>query len=293
MQRPPLYLVDASIYIFRAYYSIPLNFHDQDGNLINAVFGYCNFLVELLKSKPTFISVAFDESLNTCYRNDIYPEYKANRDLPDENLAYQLNQCQRITGLLGFHSLCLKHYEADDIIGTLARHLAADSQIIVVTRDKDLGQLLKAGDLMWDFANDRYTGVEGVQDKFGVSCEQLPDFLALAGDSVDNIPGAPGIGAKTAAKLLEFFGTLENLLDNVERISEMNIRGAKRLQSTLVTHADQVRLYRQITEINCDIPMQVSLDDVRLGEVNQADVIEFCQQMRFGDRLQRTLVQRQ
>ena len=291
MTRSPLYLIDASIYIFRAYYSIPMNFHDEDGNLVNAVYGYCNFLLDFLKSEPELVSVAFDESLNTCYRNDIYPDYKANRDLPGENLEFQLKLCQKITGLLGFHSLCLKHYEADDIIGTLARKLAGNSKAIFVTRDKDLGQLLKTGDQLWDFASDQFTGVEGIKDKFGVSCEQMADYLALAGDAVDNIPGAPGVGAKTAARLLGFFGTLENLLDNLDRIPETKIRGARRLQSSLASHVDELRLYRQITEINCEIPLHTSQEDVRLGTVVESEVQDFCQQMGFGERLQRRMLQ--
>ena len=215
MSQVPLYLIDASIYVFRAYYSIPPNFFDPDGNVVNAVYGYSHFLVDFLKHKPEFVSVAFDESLNTCYRNEIYPEYKANRDVPDENIKYQFEKCQEITRLLGLHSLCLKLFEADDIIGTLAKKLATSAPVIIVTRDKDLGQLLKAGDLMWDFAADTFTDVEGVRQKFGVSCDQLADYLALAGDTVDNIPGAPGVGAKTAAALLAHFETLDNLLQVV------------------------------------------------------------------------------
>ena len=290
MSQSPLYLIDASIYVFRAYYSIPPNFFDGDGNRVNAVYGYSHFLVDFLKAKPEFVSVAFDESLNTCYRNEIYPKYKANRDLPDENIKYQFERCQEVTRLLGLHSLCIKLFEADDIIGTLAKTLAAVAPVIIVTRDKDLGQLLKPGDLIWDFAADTYTDADGVKQKFDVSCEQMADFLALAGDKVDNIPGAPGIGAKTAAKLLGHFGTLENLLQNLDQIPDVKVRGANRLQETLQSHADQLRMYRQITAIKCDIALDIDWQDVRPGEVLQSEIIDFCARMGFGGRLQEKLL---
>ena len=207
----PLYLVDASIYIFRAYFSIPDTFVDGRGQSVNAVYGYTNFMLDLLEKRPQYISFAFDESLNTCYRNEIYPAYKANRDLPDENLEFQLARCQEVTRLLGVHHLSLTDYEADDIIGTLHARLAHERPVIIVTRDKDLGQLLRADDLLWDFAADVHSGPEEVKEKFGVHAHQIADYLALAGDSVDNIPGAPGIGAKLAAKLLQHFGDIDSL----------------------------------------------------------------------------------
>ncbi|HKI74226.1 MAG TPA: hypothetical protein VJ998_06270, partial [Pseudomonadales bacterium] len=171
-----LYLVDASIYVFRSYYSIPDTFHARNGELVNAVYGYTQFLLDLLDRKPELISVAFDESLTTCYRNDIYPEYKANRALPDKNLEFQLKQCQEITRLLGLHSLCLKDFEADDIIGTLLAKFGKNRQAIIVTRDKDLGQLLRKEDRLWDFAADVWSGPAEIEAKFGVTPLQLADF---------------------------------------------------------------------------------------------------------------------
>ena len=129
MDHEPLYLVDASIYIFRGYYSIPDTFVSRDGTQVNAVYGYTNFLLDLLGGvRPRYVSVAFDENLITCFRNRIYPDYKGNRDLPDENLLYQMQQCQRVTGLLGCHSLTIEDYEADDIIGSLKRRFGEGRQ---------------------------------------------------------------------------------------------------------------------------------------------------------------------
>jgi 5'-3' exonuclease len=289
----PLYLVDASIYIFRSYYSIPPNFHAANGELINAVYGYTQFLLDLIDREPEYISVAFDESLVSCYRNEIYPDYKANRDLPDANLEYQLARCQEITGLLGFHHLCLKYYEADDIIGTLLTRFGEGHEAIIVTRDKDLGQLLREGDRLWDFASDTYSSRTDVFDKFGVHPEQLPDFLALAGDAVDNIPGAPGIGAKTAAALLAEFGTLEALLENSSAVAEMKIRGAKRLCDVLKVNEERLRMFRQITDIHREVPMELTKEDLRLSPKSSDAVLTFCDEMQFGrrirDRIERSL----
>jgi len=129
----------------------------------------------LLYKQPQRVSVAFDESLNTCYRNEIYPEYKANREAPDDNLKYQFARYQEITSLLGFHSLSLKEYEADDIIGTLLTRFANDQPAIIVTRDKDLGQLLRDEDVLWDFAANQFSGPSAIKDKFGVHVHQMAE----------------------------------------------------------------------------------------------------------------------
>jgi len=259
-----LYLVDASIYIFRSYFSIPDSFVAGNGESVNAVYGYTQFLLDLIERQPERISVAFDESLNTCYRNDIYPAYKANRDLPDKNLEFQLARCQEVTELLGFHCLSLRNYEADDIIGTMMRRFSDNRPTVIVTRDKDLGQLLRTGDALWDFAADRYSDRAAIKEKFGVEAEQMADYLALAGDSVDNIPGAPGIGAKTAAALLAHFGTMDGIYETLDQVQSMDIRGAARVQKSLQDNRDRLRMFQEITRINCDVPMDVSLSELTI-----------------------------
>ncbi|MBD3649573.1 MAG: hypothetical protein HUJ31_19440 [Pseudomonadales bacterium] len=281
----PLYLVDASIYIFRYWFSIPDNFTSRDGMPVNAVYGYTNFLLDLLERNPEFISFAFDESLTTCFRNDIYPDYKANRDLPDETLEFQLARCQEITALLGFHCVCMKDYEADDIIGTLMARLARKRPVIIVTRDKDLGQLLREQDRLWDYAANQYAGPREVAGKFGVAAHQLADFLALAGDTVDNIPGAPGIGARTAASLLGHFGSLDALLKEKDRIHELPLRGAARIHGIIERHEADIRLDRRITGIKCDIPMSVKLQDLKPAPGNPDALAAFCDEMEFGGRI--------
>ena len=284
-KQAPLYLVDASIYVFRAWFSIPDTFYSKAGQSINAVYGYAGFLLDLLTHQPELASVAFDESLVSCFRNRIYPEYKANRELPDENLKYQFEQCQRITGLLGFHNLSLEEYEADDIIGTLMAKFGKGRPTIIVTRDKDLGQLLGSRDSLWDFAADTRSGRKEVEAKFGVPPELLPDLLALAGDTVDNIPGAPGIGAKTAARLLVEFGSLEKLLADPEAVAGSPIRGSARLRDIPVEHGERVKLYRRITPIKCDVPMKVRQKDLAITPADRASLDEFCDEMQFGRRL--------
>lgn len=281
----PIYLVDASIYIFRAYFSMPDTFVSEDGESVNAVYGYTSFMLDLLKKQPVHISFAFDESLNTCYRNQIYPEYKANRDLPDANLEYQLQQCQEATRLLGFHHLSLVDYEADDIIGTLQAKLAAEHPVIIVTRDKDLGQLLRADDLLWDFAADDYQGPDQVREKFGVDAHQIADFLALAGDTVDNIPGAPGIGAKSAAAILNHFGDIDSLYHRLEEMELVSMRGAKKARQTLAEHEARIRIFQEITRIKTDIDLDVDLSDLERAPAAWESVAAFCQRMNFGVRV--------
>ena len=285
-----LHLIDASIYVFRAYYSMPPNFIDKKGELVHAVYGYASFLLDILAAGLTHASVAFDESLTTCYRNEIFPGYKANRDLPDENLKYQIAQCQRLTGLLGFHNLALKDYEADDIIGTLATRFGEGTDIVIVTRDKDLGQLLRENDVMWDFANDDYMGPSDIAQKFGVRPDQIADFLALAGDSVDNIPGAPSIGAKTAALLIQQFGSLQALLANPVAIETSGIRGAKRLAKIIAENIDALLLYRRITEIHCAVPMSITANELVIQIPDKSGLSDFCREMNFSGRLKDRLV---
>ncbi len=281
---PDLFLVDASIYIFRAYFSLPPSFRAANGEPVNAVYGYTQFLLDLLERRPSHISFAFDESLTTCFRNAIYPQYKANRELPDENLEFQLRQCQRATRLLGFHHLCLADYEADDIIGTLLARFGEGRKAIIVTRDKDLGQLLRDVDRLWDFAADEYMGPVEIEAKFGVRPDQLADYLALAGDAVDNIPGAPGIGAKTAAALLARYGDLQTLLASTD-VAEAPLRGAKKIAQTLHIHRTLIETFQQVTRIETRVPLDVVLGDLAIKAPDTAGLTDFSDEMAFSQRL--------
>ena len=269
------YLIDASVYVFRAYYSMPDDMVDDSGNPINALYGFCRFMGDFMEQvTPEFVAVLFDESLSKSFRTEIYPEYKANRDPAPEELKRQFQQCRRYVRALGVMECASPRYEADDLIGTLVTHGRNQGRpSTIVSRDKDLTQLLTKEDVFWDFAGKGKLRYEQIPDSFGVWPEQIADFLALAGDAVDNIKGVPGVGKKTATVLLQHFGSLEKIYDNLDRVHEVNVRGAKTLGTKLETHRQDAMLARRLTGIACDAPidhaetaMQPSAP--KLGDIN-------------------------
>lgn len=250
------YLIDASVYVFRAHFSMPDDMVDDEGNPINALYGYCRFLGDFMEQvKPEHIAVLFDESLSTSYRAEIYPEYKANREPAPPELKRQFEQCRRFTSALGLMGCATPRYEADDLIGTLViegREQGLPSTI--VTRDKDMAQLISRNDLFWDYSGRGKIKYDDVPEYFGVWPEQIADFLALAGDSVDNIPGVPGVGKKTATALLQHFGSLDDIYSNLDSVHEVDVRGAKTLGAKLETHKEAAVLAKKLTVIACDAP---------------------------------------
>ena len=269
------YLIDASVYVFRAYYSMPEDMVDDAGNPINAFYGFCRFLGDFMEQvTPEYVAVLFDESLSKSFRTDIYPEYKANRDPAPPELKRQFGQCRRYVRAMGLLEHASPRYEADDLIGTLVEHGRRQGRpSTIVSRDKDLTQLLTKEDVFWDFAGKGKLGYEQIPGSFGVWPEQIADFLALAGDAVDNIKGVPGVGKKTAEGLLRHFGSLEDIYNNLDRVHEVNIRGAKTLATKLETHRDDAMLARRLTGIACDAPIENAESAMRpsapkLGEIN-------------------------
>ena len=214
MTQPTLHLVDASMYVFRAWHSMPDEFHDADGWPTNAVHGFARFLLELLeRERPRHIAIAFDESLDSCFRNAIYPAYKANRDPAPPELRRQFAWCKALCKAVGLVTLAHTDYEADDLIGTAVHVGRRDGfRSVIVSADKDLSQLLQADDEQYDFAKAVRWKADGVKARHGVHAHQIADYLALTGDAVDNIPGITGIGAKSAAILLAHFQSLDALL---------------------------------------------------------------------------------
>jgi hypothetical protein len=206
-----IYLIDASVYVFRAYYSMPPEMADRDGNPAHAVFGFARFLGDLIeRAQPRYIAVAFDESLTTSFRNQIYPAYKANREAPPADLKLQFDRCREFCLHAGIPAFAHAEYEADDIVGSLMAVCRAQGLCAtLVTRDKDFAQLIRAGDVYWDYTDNARYRYEQIEARFGVAPERFADFLALMGDSVDNIRGVPGVGAKTAAALMREFASLE------------------------------------------------------------------------------------
>lgn len=269
------YLIDASVYVFRAWFSMPDDLVDPDGNPVNAFYGYCRFLGDFMEQvQPEYLAVLFDESLTSSFRSEIYPEYKANREPAPPELKRQFRQCRDFTRALGVMECAHPAYEADDLIGTLvnAGRLTGRPSTIV-SRDKDLAQLVSKDDVFWDFAGKGRLTYEQIPEAFGVWPEQIADFLALAGDTVDNIRGVPGVGRKTAAALLDHFGSLENLYANLHVVHEVRCRGAKTLAVKLDTHREAALLARRLTGIFCEAPLDHPLTALKprapdLGTIN-------------------------
>jgi DNA polymerase I len=250
---PPILLVDASIYVFRAWFTLPGSLLDTQGRPANAALGFVDFVHRLLVERaPSRIAFAFDQSLSSNFRNDIYPDYKANRPPAPEELRQQFAQARAFLRAAGLCELSSPRYEADDVIGTLAaRERAKGERLLLLTADKDLAQLIGEQDQWWDFPRGEPLDPRALARKFGVRPEQIADQLALAGDKVDNIPGIPGVGMATAAKLLRRFDSLDNLLADIPAVAQMKIRGAKRLMQLIDEHQDTVRLARRLTGIEC------------------------------------------
>jgi 5'-3' exonuclease len=279
-----VYLVDASIYIFRAYFSVPDSLTNAAGEPINALHGFAGFLAGFLQEvNPAHVAVVFDESLTSSFRNDIYPDYKANREPPPEDLKQQFAWCRRLSDALGLAAWSSDHLEADDLIGTLAARLRSKGfAAVILSADKDLAQLIEADDMVWDYARNRKHRHADIRQWLGVEAHQVADWLALTGDTVDNIPGIPGIGAKTAAALLDGFGSLDNLYANLDAVADSGMRGAARVQKLLETHQDTARLARRLTGIAVDPDLQVGIRDVQRRKVSSDALTVVCDDLGLG-----------
>jgi 5'-3' exonuclease len=284
-----VYHVDASYFIFRAYHSMPPDMVDGEGNATQALYGFARFLSDLLEQvRPERIGVAFDLSTRhqTSFRSGIYPPYKANREAPPADLERQFALCREFCRHMGVAEFASMMYEADDIIGTLvARSRAAGLRSILVTRDKDLSQLIRDGDVFWDYSGNTRYHYHDIGPRFGATPELIADFLALTGDSVDNIPGVPGVGKKTATELFAVFGSLDELYANLHRIPTMKLRGAAAIAARLIAHKDAAYLARRLTGIVCDIPLAATLDDLKPRQPDGAALELFFNTHGFGSIL--------
>lgn len=285
----PVHLVDASFFVFRAYYSVSLEMTDGDGQPVNALYGFGRFLGDLLEeAKPAHVAVAFDESLSSSFRNGIFPAYKANREPAPPELKRQFALCRELCRLLGVAEFSSPTHEADDIIGTIATRLRVNGyRAVLVTRDKDLAQLVRDGDHYWDYAGARRFGYADIEGEFGVRPERMADYLALTGDTVDNIPGVPGIGPKTAAVLLRDFASLEEIYDGLERVGTLPIRGAGKLPEKLRAHREAAFFARRLTTIACDMPLEITVESLARRRPDLEALGAFYDRARFGPALRR------
>ena len=285
-----VYLIDASVYIFRAWYSMPPDMQDADGNPTHALYGFARFLADLIeKRQPAHIAVAFDESLGaTGHRQKLYPAYKANREPAPQELKRQFALCREFCRHLGVAEFASHEYEADDVIGTLAARMRSDGfRVTVVSRDKDLAQLLVDGDVYWDYSDSTEYRYAQIPERFGVRPERIADYLALMGDSVDNIPGVPGVGQKTAAALMGAFESLDAIYADLSAVARLPVRGASKLPARLMQHREAAYLARSLTRIVCDAPMSAQRADLARRTPDISALTAFCSSHGFGSMLPR------
>ena len=286
-----LILIDGSAYIFRAYYGLP-PMNRPDGTPINAVFGFTNMLVKLIEDyRDEKMIVVFDAAREN-FRNKIFKEYKANRGETPEDLIPQFEIIRECVDAFKIPQIEIEGFEADDIIATYCKLAIKDKmESVIVSSDKDLMQLVNKNVSMFDPMKNKKIGIDQVIEKFGLPPEKVVQIQALTGDKVDNIPGAPGIGAKIAAALLTEFGSIQKLYASLDKVPDMKLRGAKKVYDILLRHRDDIDLYRRITGIACDIPIKVTLEDLRIKPQPIEEIKEFFDEMAFSKRIRDRLGQ--
>ncbi|WP_026088177.1 DNA polymerase I [Bartonella rattaustraliani] len=279
-----LFLVDGSGYVFRAYYALPALKRKKDGLPVGAVAGFCNMLWKLLCDArntatgvvPTHFAVIFDYSSDT-FRKQIYPQYKANRVTPPEDLIPQFSLIRQATKAFNLPCIEKEGFEADDLIATYARLATkVGAKTTIISSDKDLMQLVNTHVSLYDGMKDKHIGISEVVEKWGVKPEKMVDLQALTGDSTDNVPGIPGIGPKTAAQLLKQFGSLDMLLQRVTEVKQ-----AKRREN-IQTYSEQAKISRELVRLKTDVPIDNDLDDFILEPQNGPRLIAFLKAMEFS-----------
>ena len=274
-----LYLVDGSGFIFRAYHALP-PMTRRDGTPVGAVYGFSNMLFKLLQDladteKASHLAVVFDTSRKT-FRSDIYPEYKAHRPPAPEDLIPQFPIIRDAVAAFGVKAVEMHGYEADDLIATYARQAREKGwRVTIVSSDKDLMQLVDAGTTMFDSMKNRRVDADGVVEKFGVGPDKVVDVQALAGDSVDNVPGVPGIGIKTAAQLINDYGDLDSLLDRAGEIKQPKRR------ENLIEHADMARISRDLVRLEQNVPVECGLDAFAVADPDATELLQFMDTQQF------------
>ena len=275
-----LYLIDASGYIFRAFHALPPLTRPSDGLPVGAIQGFCNMLWKLLEDlkgseRPTHFACIFDKGSYT-FRNDMYADYKAQRPPPPEDLVPQFPLMRDAARAFGTPAIEMEGYEADDLIATYAKQAeAAGARVTIVSSDKDLMQLVSDKVSLLDTMKNKRISFEEVMEKFGVAPDKVIDVQSLAGDSVDNVPGAPGIGVKTAAQLINEYGDVLSLLERAEEIKQ-----PKRRQ-TLIDHADNIRISRELVTLKTDVPVDIQLDALKVSDPDPNTLIAFLEEMEF------------
>ena len=278
------YLIDGSGYIFRAYYALPPLTRKSDGLPTGAVSGFCSMLFKLLEDsksdnnlqKPTHFAVIFDSARKT-FRNEIYADYKANRSEAPDDLVPQFEYIRKSVLAFNLPSVDLINYEADDLIATYTEQiLAKGAKVTIVSSDKDLMQLYKKEVRLYDPMKNKFITPEDIVNKFGVDSKKVIDVQALAGDSSDNVPGVPGIGIKTAAELINKYGTLEKLLENAQEIKQNKRR------ETLIENKDKAIISKKLVTLKKDVPIDRKIEEFKLLEIDKDKLYKFLREMEFN-----------
>ena len=273
MSQHPLYLIDGSSYIFRAYYGIRADLSTSGGFPTNAVYGFANMLLKFLREyEPRYLGIVFD-SEGEVFRNEIYPEYKANRDEAPESLKLQFPKIFELVKAFSIPMLAMEGYEADDIMGTIAR-AQKESKVVLITGDKDFCQLVSENVTLVDTMRERVTGEREVRRKYGVEPGQMVDFFALVGDKVDNVPGVAGVGEKTASALISKYGNLEGVYGNLD---ELRPSVARRLRE----HKNDAYLSRELVTIKTDVDIETKIEDFKYGGYAAEDLREILSELEF------------
>jgi 5'-3' exonuclease len=273
-----LYLVDSSIFVFRAWYGPQRDRVNRRQQPNQAFVGFSDFVYRLLTEQaPQRLVFAFDESRSKSSRKELYPDYKANRRPTPQELRRQFAWCRQWLEALGITCVSSEHWEADDLIGSLANyHGRAQLPVAFLTADKDLAQLVTERDVWWSYLDDKKLDYRAICKKFGVRPEQIADQLALTGDKVDNIPGIPEVGLKTAANLLRKYESIDNLRRHLHQVGEMKFRYAAQVQRSLIKHEAQLDVSLRLTRINCEISAMRQVDISR----HRADAKQLERMMR-------------
>ena len=278
-----LFLIDGSGYIFRAYYALPPLTRKSDGLPVGAVSGFCNMLYSFLEKAragnsmdtPSHLAVIFDSARKN-FRNDIYKEYKGNRSDAPEDLIPQFDYIRKAVKAFNLPSIELQNYEADDLIATYKIQAKKEKiKLTIVSSDKDLMQLVDQDTYMLDTMKDKHIGINEVKEKFGVPPEKVIDVQSLAGDSVDNVPGVPGIGIKTAAELINQFGSLDELLKKAETIKQPKRRQA------LLDNKSNALISRELVTLKNDVPVKETINDFILKPFDKEKIFSFLDEMEF------------
>ena len=278
------YLIDGSGYIFRAYYALPPLTRKSDGLPVGAVSGFCSMLFKLLQDsrsddnlqKPTHFAVIFDSARKN-FRNEIYSDYKANRSEAPDDLVPQFEYIRKSVMAFNLPSVELINYEADDLIATYTEQiLEKDAKVTIVSSDKDLMQLYKKNVRIYDPMKNKFITSKDIIDKFGVDPQKVIDVQSLAGDSSDNVPGVPGIGVKTAAELINKYGTLEKLLNKAHEIKQNKRR------ETIIENKDKAIISKKLVTLKKDVPVKEKIEEFRFKQIDKDKLYKYLRDMEFN-----------